>query len=77
MSQYVTTGVIAFGIKGGNKLKLEICVFDRDGSLIGQGTADSEIHVLTAQDTGGFKKLYDFILEPARKLIAALGSPEA
>ncbi|MDR1230210.1 MAG: hypothetical protein LBK61_02290 [Spirochaetaceae bacterium] len=74
MSQYVTTGVSAFGIKGGNHLRLRIDIFDREGNLIGSGTVDSPGNSLTAGDIAGFKLLYYAIVEPTRELIMELGN---
>ncbi|MDR1238928.1 MAG: hypothetical protein LBK27_02330 [Treponema sp.] len=73
MTQFVTTGVSTFGITGGNLLKLEICIFDRDGNLLGSGTASSDFLSLKANDVYGFGNLYNSVLGPAEQLIAALG----
>jgi hypothetical protein len=74
MSQYITTAVGLLGISGANKLRLEICVFDRDGSLIGYGTADTGRLILRAKEVEGFASLYELISKPARELIIALGT---
>ena len=76
MSQYSTNWVWVLGIAGINRLLLEICVFDRNGSLIGYGTANSRALILQAQDTEGFASLYDLMSRPAKDLIIALGIPQ-
>jgi hypothetical protein len=73
MSQFVTTGVGVFGIKGGNHLRLRMDIFDREGNLIGSGIADSRGSSLSADDISGFKMLYYAIIEPTQELIIELG----
>jgi hypothetical protein len=73
MSQFVTTGVAVFGIRGSNQLRLQMDIFDQEGNLIGSGTANSPGSSLSSDDISGFKLLYYAVIEPTQELIIELG----
>ncbi|GHV96775.1 hypothetical protein AGMMS50293_30950 [Spirochaetia bacterium] len=75
MSQFATNSVGTFGVIGNNSLKVEISIFDRNGTLMGNGTATSTSGLaLRANDISGFKNLYNYILESVKQLITELGT---
>jgi hypothetical protein len=72
VSQIVTSNVNTLGINGNNYVKFELCIFDKNGNLIGTGTCNSQIMNLRATDVNGFINLYNTILGPTQQLIGAL-----
>jgi hypothetical protein len=72
VSQIATSNVNTLGINGNNYAKFELCIFDKNGVLIGTGTCNSQIKNLRAADVNGFVNLYNTIIVPAQQLINAL-----
>jgi hypothetical protein len=72
VSQIVTASVNILGINGNNYARFEICIFDKNGTLIGTGICDSQTMSLAAANVNGFVNLYNTILVPAQQLIRAL-----